>query len=125
MTPLRNTIHDNGQTIGHTTGLAKLAARVTSALAGPLLDLKCEHQASSDCIIQDQLAAVCHRRLVGTGEATQNQHRLGSNGVDHVTNFLVVKRELDELRDLNVIDGDFGLAPRCDEQVLLLRPLQF
>src|SRR5262245_57662438 len=35
-------------------------------------------------------------------ETTQDQNRLGGNGVDHVTNFLVMKQEVDELRDLNV-----------------------
>ena len=38
-------------------------------------------------------------------EATEDQHRLGGDGVDHVANFLVIKHEVDELRDLDVIDG--------------------
>jgi hypothetical protein len=36
-----------------------------------------------------------------------------------------MKHEVDELRDLNVVDGDLGLVLRCDDQVLLLGPLQF
>jgi hypothetical protein len=60
-----------------------------------------------------------------SGEAAEDQHYLGSNSVDHVTNFLVVEHEVDELCDLNVVDGDRGLIPRCDDQVLLLGPLQF
>ena len=51
--------------------------------------------------------------------------RLGSNGIDHVANFLVMKHEIDKLRDLDVIDGDRGLVLTCDDQVLLLGPLQF
>jgi hypothetical protein len=47
---------------------------------------------------------------------------LGSNGVDHVTDLLVIKHEVDELRDLDVIDGDLGLTLTCDDQVLLLGP---
>jgi hypothetical protein len=35
-----------------------------------------------------------------------------------------VQQEIDELRDLNVIDGDLRLALRRDDQVLLLGPLQ-
>src|SRR6516225_6122240 len=58
-------------------------------------------------------------------EATENQHHLGSNGVDHVTDFLVMKQEVDELRDLNVIDGNLRLCIFCDDQVLLLGPFQF
>ena len=35
-----------------------------------------------------------------------------------------MEQEIDELRDLNVIDGDPGLVRTCDDQVLLLSPLQ-
>src|SRR5437870_7443209 len=58
-------------------------------------------------------------------EAAEDQHRLGSDGVDHVTDFLVVEHEVDELCDFNVIDSNVGLALWCDNQVLLLGPLQF
>src|SRR5215831_475122 len=40
-------------------------------------------------------------------------------------NLLVVEQEIDELRDLNVVDGDRGLILKCDDQVLLLDPVQF
>ena len=58
-------------------------------------------------------------------EATEDQHRLGSDGVDDAADFLVMKHEVDELRDLDVIDSDCGLVRTCDEQVLLLGPVQF
>src|SRR5262249_16977163 len=58
-------------------------------------------------------------------EATEDQHHLGSYGVDHVADFLVIKHEVDELRDLDVVDGDRGLVLTCDDQVLLLGLLQF
>jgi hypothetical protein len=38
---------------------------------------------------------------------------------------LVVEQEIDELRDLNVIDGDIGLVQARDDQVMLLNVLQF
>jgi hypothetical protein len=56
-------------------------------------------------------------------EATQQEHALLSDGVDDVANLLVVEQEIDELRDLDVIDGDLGLERRCDDQVLLLSSL--
>src|SRR5262245_45084837 len=34
-------------------------------------------------------------------------------------------RGVDELRDLNVVDRDGGFVPTCDDQVLLLGPVQF
>ena len=64
-------------------------------------------------------------RLTLIGKATQDQHRLGGDGVDDTANLLVVEQEIDELRDLDVIDGDRGLVLMCDDQVLLLGPLQF
>ena len=63
--------------------------------------------------------------LMLSREANEDQHPLGSNGVDDVADLLVVEHEVDELGDLNVIDGDLGLARMCDDQVLLLGPLQF
>ena len=37
-----------------------------------------------------------------------------------------MEQEIDELRDLDVIEGDLGLAIRCDDKVLLLgRAVQF
>ena len=47
-------------------------------------------------------------------EATQDQHHLGSDGVDDVADLLVVEQEIDELRDLDVIDGDLGLIRTRD-----------
>ena len=52
--------------------------------------------------------------------ATEDQYRLGSNRVDHVTDLLVMEQKIDELRDLNR-----GLVLRRDNQVPLLGPLQF
>ena len=59
------------------------------------------------------------------GKATEDQDRLGGDGIDDVANLLVVEQEIDELRDLNVIDGNLGLVPTRNDQVLLLGPLQF
>src|SRR5262249_46242593 len=79
---------------------------------------------------------------------TEQEHAFLSDGVDDVANLLVVEQEIDELRDLDVIDGDLrlvptcvatcdeqvfvatcdeqvSLRPTCDDQVLLLGPFQF
>jgi hypothetical protein len=64
------------------------------------------------------------RRHPALGEAAQQEHAFFSDGVDDVANLLVVEQEIDELRDLNVIDGDRGLILICDDQVLLLGSLQ-
>src|SRR5262249_12513857 len=58
-------------------------------------------------------------------EAAQQEHALLSDGIDDIANLLIVQQEIDELRDLNVVDGDGGFVLRCDDQVLLLRLLQF
>ena len=36
-----------------------------------------------------------------------------------------MKQQIDELRDLNVVDRDLGFVLTCDDQVLLLGPIQF
>src|SRR6516165_1697833 len=59
-------------------------------------------------------------------EAAQQKHAFLSDGVDHVADLLVVEQEMDELRDLNVVDGDLGLIRvPCNDQVMLLDPFQF
>jgi hypothetical protein len=50
----------------------------------------------------------------------EDQHRLGCDRVDHIPDLLVVEQEIDELRDLDVVDRDLGLVRVCDDQVLLL-----
>ena len=52
----------------------------------------------------------------------QQEHAFLSDGVDDVANLLVVQQEIDELRDLDVVDRDLGLAITCDDQVLLSSP---
>src|SRR5262249_4891959 len=42
-----------------------------------------------------------------------------------VADLLVVEQEIDELRDLDVVDGNRGLVLTCDDQVLLLGFLHF
>jgi hypothetical protein len=42
--------------------------------------------------------------------------------IPDATNPLVVQQEVDGLRDLDVVDGDRGFVPICDDQVLLLGP---
>ena len=58
------------------------------------------------------------------GEPPEQQHALSTDRVDDVAYLLVVEQEIDELRHLDVIDGDLGLVPMCDDQVLLLGSLQ-
>ena len=36
-----------------------------------------------------------------------------------------IEHEVNKLRNLDVIDSDLGLALLCDDQVLLLGPIQF
>ena len=40
----------------------------------------------------------------------QQEHAFLSDGVDDVANLLVVQQEIDELRDLDVVDRDLGLV---------------
>src|SRR4051812_27383354 len=47
-----------------------------------------------------------------------------ADGVDDAADFLVVEQEIDELRNLDVIDSDLGFIRLCDYQVLLLGPFQ-
>ena len=39
----------------------------------------------------------------------KDQHRFRCDCVDDITNLLVVKKQVDELSDLNVVDGDSRL----------------
>jgi hypothetical protein len=58
-------------------------------------------------------------------EAAQQKHAFLSDGVDDVANLLVAEKQINELRDLNVVDRDRGLVETCDDQALLLGPPQF
>jgi hypothetical protein len=60
-----------------------------------------------------------------SSEATEDQHRFRCDGVDNVADLLVVEQQIDELRDLDVVDSHLGLVLRRDDQVLLLGPVQF
>jgi hypothetical protein len=50
-------------------------------------------------------------------ESTKDQHNFRSEYVDEIGNFLVVEEQVDELRDLDVVDGDRGSARRRDAPV--------
>ena len=54
------------------------------------------------------------------GKAAKNQHRLGCDCVDHITNLLVVKKQINELSDLDVVDRDNWLAIRSYGEILLV-----
>jgi hypothetical protein len=54
------------------------------------------------------------------GEAAEQRHSLVADRVDHSADFLVVKKEVDELGDLKVIDYDRWLAFGSNDQALLL-----
>ncbi|HKM58732.1 MAG TPA: hypothetical protein VJX28_08290 [Chthoniobacterales bacterium] len=54
------------------------------------------------------------------GKPAQNKHGFGSNRVNDVANFFVVEEQVDELGDLDVVDGDNWLTQISDDQVLLL-----
>jgi hypothetical protein len=56
-------------------------------------------------------------------EAPQYENPLLPDCVDDVADRLVREEQVDELGDLQVVDGDLGFAVR-DDQVLLPRPLQ-
>src|SRR5215472_7407478 len=58
-------------------------------------------------------------------KAAQQEHALLSNGVDDVAYLLVVEQEIDELRDLDVVDGYCGFVMARDDQVLLFGPVQY
>src|SRR6516165_6776192 len=63
------------------------------------------------------------RTTIRSSVKRPSRSALLSDGVDDVANLLVVEQQIDELRDLDVVDGDLGLIPRCDDQVLLLGTL--
>src|SRR3954453_7002089 len=56
------------------------------------------------------------------GETPKDEYCLLSDGVDDVADFRIIQQEIDELRDLDVVDGNLGLVPRRDNQILLLSP---
>ena len=57
------------------------------------------------------------------GEAAQDQHDLGGDGVNDVAELLVVDDQVQELRDLEAVHRDRRLGVRGDDQVGLLRVL--
>jgi hypothetical protein len=54
------------------------------------------------------------------GKPAENQHSFGCNCVDDVANLLVVKEQVDELGNFDVVDGDSRLIMRSYDQVLLV-----
>jgi hypothetical protein len=56
-------------------------------------------------------------------KAAKNQYCLSGNGVDDLTDRLVVQQKTDELCYLDVIDCDVDLVSRCYDKVVLLRSL--
>jgi hypothetical protein len=54
-------------------------------------------------------------------KAAEDQHWLGSDSVNDIADLLVVQRQVDELRDFDVVDGDLGFVELSDNQVPLLR----
>src|SRR6516225_2739718 len=59
---------------------------------------------------QETLIPKCVPQRVKNGfsilrKATEDQHRFRGDRVDHITNLLVVKKQVDELGDLDVVDG--------------------
>ena len=53
-------------------------------------------------------------------EAAEDQHYFGSDGMDDVADFLIVQQQVNELRDLNIVDRDLRFALPCNNQILLL-----
>ena len=53
------------------------------------------------------------------GEPPEQQHALSTDGVDDVADFLVVEQQIDELCDLDVVNGDLRRARESNDQVLL------
>src|SRR5215213_7278173 len=57
--------------------------------------------------VKDPLSLFC--------EATEDQDRLLSDGVDDVADLLIVQQQIDELRNFDFVNGDLGLAIWCDD----------
>jgi hypothetical protein len=57
--------------------------------------------------------------LPNLGKSAQDQHRFGCNCVNDLTNLLVVKKQVDELSDLDVVDGDCRLTIRSHDEIFL------
>ena len=55
------------------------------------------------------------------GEAAQDQHCFGGDGVDDLTNLLIVEQQIDELRHFQIVHGDHRFIGRRDDQIRLLR----
>ena len=52
-------------------------------------------------------------------KATENQDHFGRDCVDHLTNFRIVEQQVDELGNLEIINGDGWLTWRSDNEVFL------
>ena len=62
--------------------------------------------------IGDSFAFLC--------ETAQDEHHFRCDGVDHVPDLFVVQKQVDELRDFKIINGDRVLVARCNKEILLL-----
>src|SRR5260221_14688696 len=52
-------------------------------------------------------------------EATKNEDGFPGNGVDDLTNFRIIQQQIDELGNLEIIDGNGWFLGRSDDQVVL------
>jgi hypothetical protein len=54
------------------------------------------------------------------GKPAENQHCFGRNCVDYLANLLVVKEQIDELGNFDVVDSDSYFTTRSYDQILLV-----
>jgi hypothetical protein len=59
-----------------------------------------------------------------TGEPPQQKNSLLADRIDDIADFLVMKEQVNELADFDVIDGDVGLIRPGDHQVALFCSLE-
>ena len=58
-------------------------------------------------------------------EAAEDQHYFRGDCVDDAADLLIVEEQVNELRELDVIDGDLGLIRRGNHEVALFCPSSF
>src|SRR5215217_2611954 len=95
---------------GSATPTSSAGHATRGAPADPELTLVPDHSSGAD---HRQVAPIA--QLVPDGvedcfavlrETPEDQHRLGRDRVDHIPDLLVVEQKIDELRNLNIVDGD-------------------
>src|SRR5208283_5686741 len=90
--------------------------RVGKVFAGRLLEIEQDRQIIA-------LAELVSNRVENhfslRREAAENEHHFGSDGVNDTADFLVIQKQVDELRHFQIVNLDRGFVVTRDHQVRL------